>query len=308
MGNVVKNFPRDYHGILALLYENPRIAKRRIAEILGINEKTAADWLDIAFRHRIIIPPVLRRRAFLNFGEHLYFLRVDDPYETFERLRKSKDITYYAVLTGFANFEIIANGPIDPPGEIVFSGRRSDYFVPPPPKVGFDESVVNLRKQLSYLRRPRTKDSPLMYHDTVYEPWDEEDELLYWEFKDDVRLKKLTWVMKETLISSTKVLGWFRRMKDFGTVITMFFPGGEEAYLPAIFVIKTEYDQVLIDLFSKLPASTVFYRLNDYLVMILYLPFSAAVTMFVREALNKMRRERLIEAYNNANIEFHHRS
>ncbi|KYK37900.1 MAG: hypothetical protein AYK18_18090 [Theionarchaea archaeon DG-70] len=303
----IKNYPRDFYRIFKLFGKTPRITKRKVAKDLKINEKTAAAWMDIAFTQRIIIPPVLRRKSFLNFREHIYFLKVKDPSELFEELRISEEVTYYSVLTGHANFQIISSSPLDLKGEIILSGERSDYHVSVPPKCTFQQSVEVIRQNLDDLNYSEFLPSPLVYHDTIFEPWDEEDEILFWEFKDELR-RKFKPVMQEHLISSSKIMGWYRRREDFASVITMFFPEGEKAYLPTVYSIETGYDQLLIDLFSELPVSTVFYRVADRLIMVLYLPFLVDARKFVRRTFSRLQKEELIGDYTNSNIEYYHRS
>lgn len=301
-----RNFPRDLYGVFTHVQEEPRISLSEIARRMGIDKRTASSWWRIAVETRIIVPPVLRRRSFLNFRENIYFLQVKDPARLFEKLKNSTEIMYYMVQTGFSNFGITSRCQIDPPGDVMLAGERSDYYVSTPPDCTFEKAVTVIQEKLTVLKEVEWSPSPLVYHDTVYQPWDAKDELLCQEFCSNMR-KPLSSVMKSTHVYSDKIMKWIRRRNEFGQTLTFYFPEGERMYLPSIYVLKTEYDSVVIDLFSQLPVSSAFYRVGDRLVMTVYVPFPLVVRSLIRNVLSRLQEETLIEGYDNAIIEYHYR-
>jgi hypothetical protein len=285
--------------------EEPRISLSEIGRRMGIDKRTAASWWNIAVENRIIIPPVLRRKSFLNFRENIYFLKVKDPAKLFEKLKDSREITYYMVQTGFSNFGITSHTKVDPPGDIMLSGERSDYYVSVPPNYTFKKAVQIIQKKLESVDISDLKPSPLVYHNTTY-PWDEKDDMLYYEFRNDMR-RPLSSVMRETHVYSDKIMSWIRSRDEFGQTLTFFYPEGERMYLPSIYVLKTGYDSLVIDLFSQLPVTSAFYRVGDRFVMNLYVPFRLIVRSLVRNVLSRLQDESLIEGYDNAIVEYHYR-
>ena len=101
---------------------------------------------------------------------------------------------------------------------------------------------------------------------------------------------------------------WIRNRDDFSQTITMYFPEGLNTYQPTVFCVESEYDSVLIDLFSWLPVSTVFYRVEDKLLISFYLPYNLEGRYIVREVLSTLRKKELVTNYTNSIVEYYFRS
>lgn len=300
-----KNFPRDLYGLFSFVNKDPRISLSEIGRQMGIDRRTATSWWKLAVENRIIIPPILRKKSFLNFREQVYFLKVRDPHKLFKKLVDDKNITYYMVQTGFSNFVITAKKKIDPPGEIIFSGERSDSFVSTPMNCTYEEAARRISQKLDHIDDD-PQPSPLVYHDTIYESWDKNDELIYRELCNDMR-KPLLPLMKKYHLYSDKIMNWIKNRDQFGQTFTFFYPEGEGAYLPIIYAMKTEYDTLIIDLFSRLPVNSVFYRIDKYLLLTIYIPFRYFLRLLIRKVFSDLGEANLIEDYDNAVIEYHYR-
>lgn len=300
----------DPYDLFNLVQKDIRIPVTHMAKKLKVNPKTADDWWTTAIKNRIIIPPVLRRRSFLNFRERIYFVRVDDPHSLYEQLKKSKDILYYSVQTGFADFQIITEHPLSLKLDIVLSGERSNYFVSVPPCCTFEESILRIENRLEKVSKSTRIPSPLIYQKKSYAPWDELDEAIYRAICNDLR-KPFAHIMKSTGSYSNKLMDWMRRRDKFGNTITMFFPEGESSYQLSLFCINMSrrYDWILIDLFSQLPTSSVFYRIKRKVIMCIYLPFfpSPDARIIVRSVLSKLQKKELVKSYTNSIVEYYHR-
>jgi len=292
--------------IYMLVVQDTRIPITQIARTLKINPKTADVWWISAINKQIIIPPRFRRKSFLNFREYVYFLNVKDPHSLYEFYKKDKNLMYFSVQTGFANFEIISKRPIRPEGKIVLSGCRSDYYVSIPPDITFREAEKRLFKKIDTIEQFEPQDSPLVLRKENYEPWDEKDERLYEELHNDLR-KPFAQVMRETHTYSDKIMEWFRSRDKFGHTITMYFPQGLSSYLPALYVIDTEHESLMIHLFSELPTPSVFYKINDMLMMSIYLPFTLKDRSLIRKALSILQKRELVNEYTNSITEYFYR-
>jgi hypothetical protein len=300
-------YSRDPYDIYRILLRNPRVSRGQLTRIFKVNPKTVDIWWKAALEKRIIIPPVFRRKSFLNFREYYYFLKVKDPHELYESLQK-KDvpITYFSVHTGFCNFQIISKEPIDPPGDVILSGPRSDYFVTTPPKYSFEEGVTKVEEVLQNVNGIESKESPLQYHDIPYEPWDEKDEAIFWEICNNVRIPFAS-VVRSAGTYNDKTWSWFRNRDTFGDTITMFFPRGEGSYQLSLYSIKTDHDSVLMNIFSHLPTSTLFYRVAGKVIMGVYVPFTLKGRFIVRKALSILQKKELVDGYTNSNVEYYYR-
>lgn len=301
------NHIQSPYKMFELLVENPRIPKTKMARALKINPDTLRIWYDEAVRKKIIIPPIFRRKAFENFREYIYFLNLRHPHQLFEELHGTRDITYFSVQTGFINFQIISKASL-PQFEdcAILKGFRSDYYVTVPSECSFGNSISQIKEKMKNLDTYERKSSPLTFHEEAYEPWDEADEKIYWKIADDLR-KPFKEIIREIDTYSDKVISWFKNKDQFGKAISMYFPEGEGSYLLSLFSIKTDNDALLIDLFSHFPTSTVFYRLDDRLMMLIYLPFLVDARVLVRKMLFELKKRELVEEYSNSIVEYGHR-
>jgi hypothetical protein len=99
--------------------------------------------------------------------------------------------------------------------------------------------------------------------------WDEEDEILYRNLKYDLR-KPLYPIAKKNHISGQRAWDWLKKLPECCSIITKYYPQARSAYDPYIFVFETDYEDFIIDVFSELPASCVFFRISDKLVLYAY--------------------------------------
>ncbi len=300
----------DTYQLFRVLLENPRIRKTQISRKFNVNPKTGEVWLDAAIEKRIIVPPVFRRKSFLNFREYFYFLQAKHPHQLYEELQKEKGISYFSVQTGFANFQVITEKPRDFRAAVVLQGPRSDYFVTTPPPITYEGAIVQLEKKLQNLNDLKDsltdQPSPLRYHDSVYE-WDEAYEHIYRQFCNDYR-RNIVEVLKNTGTYKDKVMEWIKKKDQFGDVIIMYFPQGESSYLLSLYYIETDHDALLLNMFSSLPVSTVFYRIGEKLIMCVYLPHSAGGTRYIiRKTLELLWKKELVHDYTNSIVEYHYR-
>jgi len=142
------NHTGNPYDIFKLLIEEPRIPKTSIAKILNINPKTADIWYNDAVELRIIIPPFLRRKSFLNFREYFYFVNTNDPHECYQRMKSKKEVIYCTVQSGFSDMQIISKAPLTLRESIVLSGERSDYYISIPKNQTFEKANLIIEKKL----------------------------------------------------------------------------------------------------------------------------------------------------------------
>ena len=298
----------DTYELFQLISENPRMRKKDISYIYNVNEKTGANWWNEAIGRGIIRPPIFRRKSFLNFREYFYYLNVEDPHEMYSKLKKNKNLMFFSVQSGFSNFQIVSPDKLNFK-ETVISGARSDFYVSTPRRCSFDDSVSLIQDKLKDIEAIKESPSPLVYHDEVFE-WDELNEKIYKELFNDFR-KSYRAILRKTGAYSNKILRWLRSCDKFGQTIVMYFPNGLGAYQPTTYVVETEHDSLLIELFSCFPVPTVFFRIEKYLLFKVYLPFSLegdppyrAIPYIV---LNFLKKRKLVLNYTNSIDQYYYR-
>ncbi len=302
----------DTYDMFLLLKKTPRITEHALAKRFHVNDKTAQNWWRAALERKILLAPEFRKKAFKNFEEYFYYLNVKDPHERYEELIEHEeeikdDILHFSVQTGFCNFQIVSNKKINPKGEIVLSGARSDYFLTTPRNSTFEESLFLIKSKLSSIEDTEIQPSPLIYHETDYEDWDEYDERIYKELSENLR-KPFKTVLRKTGAKRDKILDWMKKRSQFGHTLVMYFPKGLGAYQPVIYCVDTSCDSLLIDIFSSLPVPTVFYRIKEKLMVKVYLQNDSLEGKFTtNKALSELRKKELVEDYTNSVVQYNYR-
>jgi hypothetical protein len=298
----------DTYELYQVVSNNPRLKKKDISQAFHVNEKTGAHWWSEALSRGIIRPPIFRRKSFSNFREYFYFLNVEDPHELFVNLHEKRGLMFFSVQSGFSNVQVVSQKKMNF-SDVVISGERSDYFVTTPCKCSFDDAVQVMLKKVGSIADLDVGPSPLVYHDDDF-VWDENDEKIYGELCNDFR-KPFREVLRNTGTYSDKLLRWIRNRDQFGQTIVMYFPEGLGAYQPTTFLVETEYDSLLIEIFSCLPVPTVFYRIGAVVLFNVFLPFSLGGEVPYRSVpyvvLNELRKKKLVLKYTNSIDQYYYR-
>lgn len=258
----------QYRTLYELLWSgNPRRYIKEIASILQVDPRTASTIMREAFEQGYVTTPQIRRRSYANIKEYVYFVNCKDPLEQYIRYSDNTNVVYHAVLIGFANLMIFSKKKMDIDGDVLIEGYRSDYYVAFAPDQSWESAVKVMQEKVenfnpgNYGPKERIKTH---WDESIL--WDAEDEILFREFKYNLR-KALTDIMRKHLISTTKIYEWFKRLPECCTVFTRYFPEGGSSYDPCLFMVETDYEDFIIDLFSELPTSSLFFKVSDKLFL-----------------------------------------
>ncbi len=221
-------------------------------------------------------------------------------------MKSKKEVMYCTVQSGFADMQIISKAPLNLEEEVILSGERSDYYVSTPKDQMFEKANQIMERKLKTIDDFEPTPSPLTLRKEPYSQWDDLDEAIYLSLTNDLR-KPWAHVLKESGAYNDKIINWFRTRDQFGHTITMYFPNGESTYQCMLFAIETKNDSLLMDLFSELPTSVVFCRLEDFVLMTLYIPFLYIAQSMVRRILSLLQKMELIDSYINSIIEYSYR-
>jgi hypothetical protein len=265
MPTVFENRRNQYRAIYEALHKYSRIKVKDLSAILGVNRHTASRLLREAFRKGYILPPQIRKRSYANMKEYMYFVNCKDTLESYLRYIEDMNVIYHAVMSGFANFWIIAKTEIDVDGDVLLEGYRSDYHVAYAPNHSWEKTMQIMQMKVdSFNPEMYTANGTLRTRWNEHIQWDSEDEILSREFKYGMR-KELTPIMRKNLISAQKIYEFLDRISDCCTVFARWFPETISAYDPYLFVFETDYEDFIIDLFSQLPTSSFFFMVEDRL-------------------------------------------
>ncbi len=184
---------------------------------------------------------------------------------------------------------------MDIDGDIVVEGFRSDYHVTYAPNHSWETAIEKIHRKIE-LFDPRDYE-PKGYIKTHFDEtatWDSEFEMLYREYKYNLR-KKETPLRMKYLISAGKMQKWYQKFPEYCTVITRYFPDGFSACDPHIFMFETEYEDFIIDLFSELPSSSVFFKVSNKLFLYADVPRHFMRSIDLHKGVNRLHIPILVE-------------
>jgi hypothetical protein len=263
----------DFRIIYNNFYEDFRITIQDIAASLGLDPNTTSNRINKALDGEHVITPQIRKRSFKNFKEYIYIITCDNPLGLFKKLKEdSENIVYHAALSGFADMWAISKEKIDIDGDVLVEGLRSDYHIAHAPNQLFREAKTKMLDMVERFDKKGYEPQNFLkthWHETI-DWWDSDYEVLYRYFKFDGR-KPYTPIMKENRIPSRKINHFLRLINETCTVFTQFFPNGMSTYDPYLFMIETDYEDFIINLFSQLPTSPFFFKAENRLFVVVQL-------------------------------------
>jgi len=255
---------RQYRVIYELVFETPRIYNKDMQKLLELNDRTVARRLREAFGKQHIVGPDIRKRSHSNTKEYTYFLNCKNPELAYLEYQKNEKITYHAQIRGFSNFWIIAKEKIDVEGDIILEGPRSDYYTSYAPDHSWEKALEIMRNKIKNFRpRDYTPKKYIQTHFNESVEWDEEDELVYRYFKYNLR-KPFAPMMRKG-ISESKLNKFLEKLPETCTIATSYYPDTLLAYDHYLYMFETDYEDFIIDLFSELPTSSSFFKVDDKL-------------------------------------------
>ncbi len=187
------------------------------------------------------------------------------------KYREDPRVVYNAQLYGFCNSLVISREEIDVEGEVILEGPRSDYYMPFTPDHLFECASQNMQERIRNFDLDEYTPQEFVrtcWNKTV--KWDEVDEIIYRYFKYNLRKKKGPLIKNG--VSTEKIRYWFEMLDERCTVRTGFYPDTLSGYQTYLSLFDTDYEDFVIEVFSELPASPSFFKVQDKLIVMTYLP------------------------------------
>ena len=268
-------FPKDreekqFRVIYEALYDKPRIFYKNLGDVLHISSDKASIKMQKAIKLGWFFNPQVRARSYANLMEYTYFLKCKNPARYFSEFINKESIIYHALTGGCANMWVVSKEELDFSCKNVVSGPRSDYLASFPPNHSWDTGIHRMQKKVEEFNPKDYEPEGLIkthWNKTI--EWDSEYEELFKEFNYDLR-KPITPIMKKHLISWKKVDNWMKNLQTYCTIITGYYPGGIKSYDPYLFMLETDYEDFIVNLFSELPTTTIFFKVSNKLFVYAY--------------------------------------
>ena len=311
----LEKWQKQHRKIYELLLKNPRIDTVALSKEIGLTRQTVSSRLKHAFDKGFITTPQIRKKSFKNFKEYVYLINCQDPLEQFLQYIKNKDILCHAGMEGIPNFWVISKEKIDIEGDILVGGPRSDYHMTNPPEISCMTSVGNMNKRAEKFdpKDYQQKGTLETHWDETIE-WSKEDEELFRELKYNLR-RPLTPIIGKHRIYTEKAWAWLERLPECCSIITKYYPESRSAYDPYLYIFETDYEDFLIDLFSELPTSCLFFKVSGKLILYAHLckellgkgdlPISSIKELYIPLLIKELGKRGIVQSETHAIIKYY---
>ena len=275
---------KQYRTIYEAIWQTPRIFVKDLALLLDSTPAAATNRLKEAYDSGYIIGPEIRKKSYSNLKEYMYFIKCKNPELLYMKLRGDPNIIYHAKTSGFCDLWVIAKEKIDVKGEIILEGHRSDYQTSFASNNTWDTALKIMEAKIGsfnsrfcrHLQLPRT-------HLRRTINWSTKDEFLFRYFKYKLR-RNLKPVMKDHRISAEKVYDFLNNLPNTCTIHTSYYPDSLPIYDSYLFMFNTNYEDFIINLFSELPSSVSFFKIDDELFASMHIPWQVVRKSDLQEA------------------------
>jgi hypothetical protein len=168
-------------------------------------------------------------------------------------------------MEGFCNMRVESDMKLDIDGAIL-GGVPSDYYASYPPDQPWKTSIDNMWKMVrKFNPRDYTSKGYIETHWDETAEWSEQDEILFLEFRYDLR-KPLQPLSEKNGILMGKIKDLLENLPKYCTISTSYFPLTMNAYNSFLYVFESDYEDFVIDLLSKLPTTCWFQRVSNALI------------------------------------------
>ena len=278
---------KHYRIIYEMLFDDPRVHKNTLSSILG-GGRTAGLRMREAFNQQYIVGPEIRVRSFENLREYMYFVRCRHPELHYLEYREDMNVAYHAKTRGFCNLWIISKKKLDIEGEIVHEGCHSDFYVSYAPDRSWGESLEIMRRKIETFDSDEyVPDHLIKTHLDEQANWRPKDDFLYKYFKYNLR-KPVSPLLQDYKIYGKTIYNFFQKLREYCTIFTDYFPDRLPSYDPYLFIVETEYEDFVIDVFSQLPTSASFFKVSEKLFVFINIPEQVIRGTDLHVTLNKL--------------------
>jgi hypothetical protein len=256
------------HNIYEELVQDERISLTQISKNIGLARNTVTSHYNYMLDNEILFPPSLRLKMFADLREYVYFLQFEKPMRVHQELENYPHVVFHCLTSGAFDLVVFTDSPVDfdlHPSfkQCIAGGPRSNYMFTHVPRITYEKALEDIKtciKEKSIepgcLRtdlEPRT----IIWNDLE---WD-----LYYDLKYDMR-RTFTEIVKKHGISKWLFYRSYDNIKENCIVTVPFYPQGSHNYSDFFILTKTVYEQVLVDIFLKIPCAGVTFKVEDYLV------------------------------------------
>jgi hypothetical protein len=281
MGIIKQKKPRDFHKIYAQISVTPGIPIYEIADNTNLSRNTVSKYLLEMYRDTVLVGPQIRVLPSPNYREYLYLLNFKNPFHFYQNVRGFPHVIYHAMTFGDWNAMVITDRLIDFSHlvgykETVFRGVRHHSYTPRIHHIswpkGIEECSTCISRFTPHIQKKNRSLAPVL-------EWGEDQWKIFHAFKDNTR-KTATTTLKSIGVRYETYVTWAANVKTHCSVLTGFYPEGYQTYLTSCFLLSTDYEQTVGEIFSHLPTTPFIMEVGDDLLVFISVVLSSIKRKF----------------------------
>lgn len=254
-----------HYCIYRTLLTDPRIYYHKAAKKCGVARNTFTKHWEDGLEQGIFFSPQIRPKMFSTRKEYIYLVQTDDVHELFEYYKNHPHLVYLAYTLGKFDLLVQTSRPLEViPNNTILWGSRSNYSYPDTPRCTDEEALNTIQELLD--RSHEKSHLPVDYPDEPHIVGHQWGWKIYPHLKYNLR-PNYTWIVKTMGMSFTSFYRGYEYLLKVCTVLLPYYPHGFTEYSQQFFVIWSDYEQLICNLFGSLPSHVSITKLNDALLI-----------------------------------------
>ncbi|MBU7028080.1 MAG: winged helix-turn-helix domain-containing protein [Theionarchaea archaeon] len=256
---------RRFFEIYTQLYENPFMSQNQIARNTGIPRGSISRYLEEMYERSIMKGPQIFVKPAQNYHLYASFCQFEDPYAAYKGLKELPHVVYRSWNCGEWNITLIIDtlmnfSVLKGFKECIHQGVKSVTYLPKVTTLDWDKSLKKIQQMIS-----TPKEKTTFYEEIPINQWNNQEWILYNEFKDNTRVQAFP-ILKKYKIRYETVEKWISEIPQYASIHTGFYPQGASNYFASDFLFQSDFHSQLTNVLGSLPSTSVFFSVGQYLL------------------------------------------
>lgn len=256
------------YSIYEQLFQDERASLTSMSRKLGLARNTITSHYNYMVENQILFSPSMRLKMFDDLREYVYFLTFEKPMRVFQELETHPNVVYHCLMSGAFDLVVIADMPLDiesHPGlkRCILGGPRGDYVFTYVSRTTYAKAFQDMKTTvLEAELEPSVLPMEFPSREIV---WTDLEWKLFYDLKYDMR-RTFTQIVKKHKVSKWLFYQSYERVKENCVITVPFYPKGASNYFTFYITLKTEYENLLSDIFLKMPCIGATFKVEDCII------------------------------------------
>ncbi len=256
------------YSIYEQMVQDERASLTSMSRKLGLARNTITSHYNYMIENQILFPPSMRLKMFDDLREYAYFLTFEKPMRVFQELETHPHVVFLSLLSGAFDLVVIADAPLRFESHLglkkcILEGPRGDYSFTHVSRTTYEKAFNDIKTTvLESELEPFVLPMEFPPREIM---WTDLEWRLYYDLKYDMR-RTFTQIVKKHKVSKWLFYQSYERVKENCIITVPFYPKGVSNYFTFYITLKTAYENLLSDIFLKIPCSGATFKVGDYLV------------------------------------------